>query len=106
MILVRVGGIAADPYTGFHDPMEASIFFCSFLSFSVIVEGLSPTWEEYCGRDTQYLQSMEKVLEHEFGSGEDGNGLELYFGVSERQPDGKVLVTVACKPFCLRGSTM
>lgn len=45
---------------------------------------------------------MKKVLEHEFGSGDDGNGLELFFSVSERQPDGKVLVTVTCKQFCLR----
>lgn len=73
-----------------------------FFPFSSSSKGLNPTWEEYCGRDTQYLQSMKKVLEHEFGSGEDGNGLELYFSVSERQPDGKVLVAVACKPLHLR----
>lgn len=47
-------------------------------------QGSTPTWEEFCGRDTQYLGSMRKVLEHEFGQGEDGNGMELYFCASER----------------------
>lgn len=32
---------------------------------------------------------MQKVLEHEFGQEEGGNGMELYFCVSERV-DGKV----------------
>ncbi|CAM9390162.1 unnamed protein product [Ectocarpus sp. 13 AM-2016] len=55
-----------------------------------VLLGSTPTWEECCGRDTQYLESMRKVVAHEFGKGEGGNGMELYFSVSERGVDGKV----------------
>ncbi|CAN0272693.1 unnamed protein product, partial [Ectocarpus sp. 4 AP-2014] len=55
-----------------------------------VLLGSTPTWEECCGRDTQYVESMRKVLAHEFGKGEGGNGMELYFSVSERGVDGKV----------------
>lgn len=34
---------------------------------------------------------MQKVLEHEFGQDQGGNGMELYFCVSERV-DGKVWI--------------
>lgn len=54
------------------------------------MQGLNPTWEDNCGRDTEYKNSMKAVLEHDFGVGEDGNGLELYFSVSEKGPDGQV----------------
>lgn len=54
-------------------------------------QGSTPSWEEFCGRDSQYRASMQKVLEHEFGQEESGNGMELYFCVSERV-DGKVRI--------------
>lgn len=62
-------------------------------------QGSTPTWEEFCGRDTQYLESMRAVLKHEYGQGGDGNGMELYFSTSERQ-GGKVARPTDC---CLYG---
>lgn len=44
---------------------------------------------------------MQKVLEHEFGQEEGGNGMELYFCVSERV-DGKVR-TLFCLVIVLHG---
>lgn len=53
-------------------------------------QGLNPTWEEFCGRDTAYRDSMRAVLGHNFGTGEDGNDMELYFCISEKDPEGNV----------------
>ena len=53
-------------------------------------QGLTQTWEELCGRDTQYLSSMRAVLDHTFGKGADGNGIELFLCISERGLDGQV----------------
>ncbi|CAM9230191.1 unnamed protein product [Discosporangium mesarthrocarpum] len=56
--------------------------------------GLTPTWEECCGLDEEYRRSMQAVLDHDFGSGGSmaaGNTLDLFFVVTERGPDGKLV---------------
>lgn len=66
-----------------HNPLVADCF-------ARLTKGMTPTWEECCGRDAEYQKSMQIVLDHDFGTGKDGNGMELYFCVSEKGPDGKV----------------